>query len=180
MEFKQNIEIETKRLILRFMKPSDRHDIFVNINNDKDVLRYFIDKYLEKEEDLKLDNNIEAFLKDERYFLAIVLKETNETIGMILQCSKPSKLFCASEVGYAIGKKHWNKGYVSEALEAFIQFLFSLGIHKVVASCFLENVASKKVMEKCGMIYESIHKEEVYYHDQYNDLMYYYIINPNS
>lgn len=180
MEFNPDIILETQRLILRYMKIEDKHDIFVNISHDKDVLKYFIDKYLEKEEESRLDKTIDFCLKNERYLFAIVLKETNETIGMILQCSTPTEMFNTTEVGYAIGKKHWNKGYTSEALDIFIDFLFSLGIHKVTASCFLENIASKRVMEKCEMMYEGIKKDEVYYHDKYNDLMYYYLINPRD
>ena len=180
MDFNQNVCIETNRLILRFMQVKDKHDIFVNINHDKEVLKYFIDKYLEKEEDSKLENTINNYINAKRYIFAIVLKETGETIGMILQCNSASQMFNTSEVGYAIGRIHWNKGYVSEALEAFIKFLFSLGIHKVTASYFVDNLASKRVMEKCGMVYEGIKKDEVFYHDKYNDLAYYYIINPND
>ena len=180
MNFDPNAVIKTERLTLRFLKLEDKHDIFVNINSDKDVLKYFIDKYLEQEEESRLDKTIDFCLKNERYLFAIVLKETNETIGMILQCSTPTEMFNTTEVGYAIGKKHWNKGYTSEALDIFIDFLFSLGIHKVTASCFLENAASKRVMEKCEMMYEGIKKDEVYYHDKYNDLMYYYLINPRD
>ena len=44
-EFDPNIVIETDRLVLRYMKSGDRHAIFVNINNDKEVLKYFLDKY---------------------------------------------------------------------------------------------------------------------------------------
>ena len=180
MEFNPDIILETQRLILRYMRITDKHDIFVNISHDKDVLKYFIDKYLEQEEESRLDKTIDFCLKNERYLFAIVLKETNETIGMILQCSTPTEMFNTTEVGYAIGKKHWNKGYTTETLDIFIDFMFSLGIHKVTASCFLENVASKRVMEKCEMMYEGIKKDEVYYHDKYNDLMYYYLINPRD
>ena len=180
IDFNPNIVLETKHLILRYMKIEDKYDIFKNISHDKDVLKYFIDKYIEAVDESKLDKTIDFCLKNERYIFAIVLKETNETIGMILQCSSASQLFNTVEVGYAIGKKHWNKGYVTEAMMKFSEFLFSLGIHKVTASCFLENVASRRVMEKCGMVYEGIKKDEVYYHDKYNDLMYYYLINPKD
>ena len=180
MSFDPNIKLETERLILRFMSPEDKHDIFANINHDKDVLTYFIDKYRETEDEMTLDKTIKYCLDNERYLFAIELKDTHEVIGMILQCSTASAIFNSSEVGYAIGKKHWNKGYVTEALKAMIDFLFSLGIHRVVASYLLGNDASKRVMEKCGMLFEGIRKEEIYYHDKYHDVAYYYLINPNS
>ena len=176
MEFNPSIVLETKRLVLRYMNTKDKHDIFVNINNDKDVLKYFIDKYLDNETDSRLDKTIDFCLKNERYIFAIVLKETNETIGMILQCSSASPLFNTVEVGYAIGKKYWNKGYVTEAMKEFSEFLFSLGIHKVTASCFLENVASKRVMEKCGMKKEGILRQRVLNKGEFIDVALYSIL----
>ena len=180
MNFSPKSIIATERLILRFMDVKDTHDVFVNINHDKDVLQYFIDKYREKEEEMTLDKTIKFCLDNERYLFAIELKETHEVIGMILQCSTPNAVFNSSEIGYAIGKKHWNKGYATEALKAMINFLFSLSIHKVVVSHLLGNDASKRVIEKNHMIFEGIRKEEVYYHDKYHDVAYYYLINPNG
>ena len=180
MIFSSNTKIETERLILRFMDVKDTHDIFVNINHDRDVLQYFIDKYKEKEEDMTLDKTIKFCLDNERYLFAIELKETHEVIGMILQCSTPNAVFNSSEIGYAIGKKHWNKGYATEALKAMINFLFSLSIHKVVVSHLIDNDASKRVIEKNHMIFEGIRKEEVFYHNKYHDVAYYYLINLNG
>ena len=47
-----------------------------------------------------------------------------------------------------------NKGYTTEAFKKVIEFLFSLGVHKVIASHLVGNDASRRVMEKCGLIYE--------------------------
>ena len=80
------------------------------------------------------------------------------------------------EVGFAIGKKHWNKGYMSEALKAMIGLLFESGIHKVRACHIRENKASGKVMEKCGMHYEGIRKDDLFYHDKYYDTVNYYLL----
>ena len=177
MEFDPNIRLETDRLILRYMRVEDTHDIFVNINHDKDVLKYFIDKYVEEEADMTLERTINYCLSAQRYLFSIELKETHEVIGMILQCSTPSKVFNSSEIGFAIGKRFWNQGYTTEAFKKMIEFLFSLGIHKVEASHLIGNNASKRVMQKCGLIYEGRKVHEIYYHEQYYDVDYYYIIN---
>ena len=116
-EFDPNVIIETERLVLRYLKASDRHAIFTNINNDKEVLKYFLDKYLEDENELVLDKRINFCIENKRYLFAIELKDTHEVIGMILQCSVPDQYFNNSEIGYAIGRKYWNKGYVTEAMK---------------------------------------------------------------
>ena len=177
MGFNPSIVLETDRLILRYMREEDTHDIFTNINSDKDVLKYFIDRYVENESEMTLNRTIKLCLEAEKYLFAIELKETHEVIGMILQCSTANKVFNSSEIGYAIGKKHWNKGYITEAFKAVIDFLFSLGVHKIVASHLVGNNASKRVMEKCGLVYECRRVQEIYYHELYHDVDYYYIIN---
>jgi ribosomal-protein-alanine N-acetyltransferase len=67
---------------------------------------------------------------------------------------------------------------MTEALDAFIDFLFSTGIHKVICMHILENKASGRVMQKCGMIPEDgIRREELYYNGKYCDLKAYYKLN---
>jgi len=177
METDKNIELETDRLFLKPMRIEDQKDIYLLINHDKEVLRYFIDQYHEKEEDLHLPERIERYQKAGLYCFSIFLKDTNQLIGEIFQCSKPSPLMNTTEIGFALGKAYWNKGYMSEALKAMIDFLLSLGIHKVVACHIKENTASGAVMRKCGMLYEGIRKEEIYYHEKYWDTCHYYLIN---
>ena len=180
MKFDPLITLETERLILRYLRVSDTHDIFININHDKDVLKYFIDKYRENECEMTLDRTIEYCLDNNRYLFGIELKTTHEVIGVILQCSTPDKVFNTTEIGFAVGKKYWNQGYTSEAFRKMIEFMFSLDIHKVCASHIVDNNASKRVIEKCGLTYEGRKKEEVYYHNQYHDVDYYFIINPQN
>lgn len=178
--FNPNITIETDRLILRTLKESDAGDIFVNINHDKDVLKYFIDRYVDCLEEMNLGRTIEYCRQAKRYLLAIELKSSHKAVGIILQCSTQDHIFNSTEIGFAIGKAYWNQGYTSEAVKSFIRFLFSKGIHKVFASHIIGNDASGKVMKKCGMTYEGRRIHELYYHDQCHDVDCYYILNPNS
>lgn len=173
----QEKTIETERLILRFIREEDVHDLYRNIYSDKEVLRYFVTEYAEKEEDIPIARTIENALRANRYFFSIVLKETGEVIGMILQCDVPNIYMNTTELGYALGKRFWNKGYASEALKAMIGFMFELGIHKVTACHFVENTASRRVMEKCGMIYEYNKIDDIYYHGRYNETSYMYMLN---
>ena len=176
-EFCENTVLEGERLILRPLHFEDKTAIFRNINHDREVLNYFIDTYYEKEADFAFENMLDRFRKNRMYAFAIVLKENNEVIGEIFQCSKPSSIEHTTEIGYAIGRPYWNRGYTSEAMRLMIEYMFEVGIHKVVA-CHLEgNEASGKVMQKCGMIYEGIRKDAVYYRDSYWDTYNYYILS---
>ena len=51
-------------------------------------------------------------------------------------------------IGYVIGEKYWNQGYMSEAFEAVIEFLFTqTPITKLRSIHHLENIASGRVMQ---------------------------------
>ena len=50
-------------------------------------------------------------------------------------------------VGYWIGREHWGKGVATRALAAFLQLVTERPLHAHVAK---HNVASARVLEKCG------------------------------
>ena len=57
-----------------------------------------------------------------------------------------------AEVGYVLDPSHGGHGLATEAVAALISACFSqLGIHRVHASCFADNVASWRLMERLGM-----------------------------
>ena len=175
--YQKQVHLETEHLVLRELRETDREDIFNNINHDKEVLKYYLDNYHEDIASFSLEKTLDWCRKAERYYLAIVLKDTGEVIGTINQCSGINRYFNNIEIGYALGSKYWNKGYGTEALKAFITFLFGKGIHKVYCGCIKENTASSKVMLKAGMKYEGTRIQEIYYHERYWDIDYYCLIN---
>ena len=55
------------------------------------------------------------------------------------------------ELGYVIHPDFHNRGYMTQALKAAIEELFTLNYERVVCGAFEENKASQRVMEKAGM-----------------------------
>ena len=150
--------IETDRLILRKPTVDDAEAIFNNWANDPivtkhlswephksiDVTREYLNNKLEKKQD-------DGYMFD----WLVILKETNEIIGEITAV-KVSVINKFVEMGHCYGRKYWNKGYATEALKAFIQYMFKLvGVEKVIACHSSENPASGKVMIKAGMHYDA-------------------------
>lgn len=80
---------------------------------------------------------------------AIILKETNEFIGEIgLHFDRSNR----AQLGYWVGQPLWNKGIVSEAVAAVLEFAFGkLALDQVYATCHTDNGASGRVVEKNGM-----------------------------
>jgi ribosomal-protein-alanine N-acetyltransferase len=56
------------------------------------------------------------------------------------------------EVGYRFLKEHWGHGYATECAEASIAYGFDeLGLERIVAVALESNLASRRVLEKCGL-----------------------------
>jgi RimJ/RimL family protein N-acetyltransferase len=57
-----------------------------------------------------------------------------------------------AELGWVLDPVHTGHGYATEAVRALLDHCFSeLGVHRVVANCFLGNVTSWRLMERLGM-----------------------------
>jgi RimJ/RimL family protein N-acetyltransferase len=55
-------------------------------------------------------------------------------------------------LGYTVGPDHAGRGYATAIAGAMLDLAFGeLGLHRVTAGCFADNVASWRVMEKLGM-----------------------------
>lgn len=148
-------DIETERLILRDASVDDAEDMFEYAKLEE------VTKYLSWKPHLSLKDSEkilemlskEAKEKDSYVLKAIVLKENDKMIGTI-----DARIFGDglkdAEFGYCLNPKYWNKGYMSEALKAFIQGLHrEHGIENVFGSFERENIASKRVMQKNEMYY---------------------------
>lgn len=149
----------TKRLILRKVKASDAEPMFSNWASDPEVTKYLTWLPHENIETSKM--LIEHWLKEEdnpktiRYM--ITTKESDEPIGMI---DVVGYIDGSPEIGYSLSRKQWNKGYMSEACKAFTQYLLDIGFDKVMIEANVENIASNRVIEKCGFTFvRKEHKE---------------------
>lgn len=61
------------------------------------------------------------------------------------------KLQETPEIGYWLGRPYWGKGFMSEALDAAIGWMFAnTGHERLACEAMTENQASIKVMEKAG------------------------------
>ena len=58
-------------------------------------------------------------------------------------------------IGYSVRKSERRKGYAKAMLSYTVDFLFSLGLEKVLITCDKKNIASKRTIESCGGILEN-------------------------
>ena len=69
----------------------------------------------------------------------------------------------AIELGYWIAEEYWGNGYAAEASERLIKHAFDdLNVKEIYATYRIENIQSKRVLEKLGFEYYSEMQNENY------------------
>lgn len=147
--------LETKRLVLREMEPSD-FSALCTILQDKDVMYAYEHAFSDKEVQDWLDNQINRYNKDGFGLWLVILKDTDEVIG---QCGLTMQNIGdrdVVEVGYLFAKKFWHNGYATEAAVACKKYAFDiLGVDEVFSIIRNTNIASQNVAKRNGMTQKS-------------------------
>ena len=155
---------KTKRLILRPLQKSDAQSIYEyakldtvgplagwepheSIKNTEDFITY-------------------AFRKKDYGqpgVYSIILKETGKMIGTIeIHSYKEQK----GAIGFVLNPEYWNKGYVTEASKACIIYALEILELKRLEYChFPHNIASKRVCEKLGFVFEGVLRNKYLLYD---------------
>lgn len=170
--------IETERLILREMLPTDDLGMF-ELDSNPEVHLFLGNKpvkhieqsrmYIENLRQQYEDNGIGRW--------AVILKETNEFIGwsgikLIKEPINNHQNFY--EIGYRFIQKHWGKGYGTEAGLAFVNFAFNeMKVENLYAYADAGNEGSRNILEKLGMHYVNSFEYEGEEH------VWYSLKNPN-
>jgi RimJ/RimL family protein N-acetyltransferase len=142
---------ETPRLILRDFVPEDV-ELLYPILSDSETMSFWPRPFTKKETDVWIERNILSYMQNGFGRWAVLLKETGELIGDV--GIHMSEVDGKSEVslGYIIDKKHWNRGYATEASLKSMEHAFAaLSIDRLVATMAHDNTPSIVVAEKIGM-----------------------------
>jgi len=116
--------LESKRIILRQIQISDLEDMF-EYASDSEVTPFLLwDTHKTHNDSLSFIHFAQNEFENRSSIIwAIELKSENKMIGTIDLRNYNSVNRCG-EIGYAIGKKYWNKGFVSEAMKSVINYGF--------------------------------------------------------
>ncbi len=166
--------LETDRIRLRKPSVRDIPKILEYANNPKisETTLNIPHPYGEKDAVFWINMANQGFEDRSRFVFAICQKSTDDFIGGI--GLRINQRFNRAEMGFWIAEPFWNNGYVTEASGKILEFGFEeLGLNKIIANHFLNNRASGKVMEKCGMVKEAEMLEHVRKGDKYLSLIQY-------
>ncbi len=163
--------IVTERLRIRKLTMHDAEDIFAISRNpevSKTVLwsthRTIFDSRA------MLRSVLRSYRIDEPASFAIELKETGRVIGTIGFITVDYDNSCG-EIGYSLKYECWNRGFMTEALSAMLDFGFNkLYLNRIEGMFDVTNPASGRVMEKCGMKKEGILRRKFYNKGKFIDV----------
>ena len=91
-----------------------------------------------------------------RYTWSVKLEDTNEFIGLA-GISLSNDKFKIGEIFYKLLPEFWGNGYATEISRKIIEVGFeNFNLHRITAGFAIENIKSKRVLEKSGLTEEGI------------------------
>ena len=145
--------IETERLTITEFTPDMAQAVHEN-SLDEDNRRFVPDEVFETVEEAA--ETIEFLMSqyggsDGPLVYPVLLKD-GTNVGYVQAVPLGDGVW---EIGYHIGAKYTENGYATEAVKAFLSVVMNrIGLTKIAGICLADNLASQKVMEKCGFILE--------------------------
>ena len=147
------LQLETERLLLRQFREADLETFFA-YRNDPEVAKYqgWGIPYSREQGEAFISSMREKSAPKQGGWIqfAIALKDTDELIGD-LGCYIKEDDMRQARIGFTLASKYWRQGYITEVIPCLLEYLFEdMNVHRVVADCDVENVASYRTLEKLG------------------------------
>lgn len=152
--------LHTPRLTLRQFTAADAPAMYT-IFSDAEVTRYWSTPPWTDmaQAEQAVQESIDSYAGAENLRLAIALRDSGEMIGTI-SLYRIHASNRRGDIGYALARAHWQRGYLSEAMEAFIAHAFdALDLNRIEADIDPRNVASAKLLEKMAFVREGYMRE---------------------
>ncbi len=163
-------EIETERLLLRQATIAHLNDWAARVFAPPEVIRYMPKRdmapYARAERAL---NNYDRLWTQHKVGGWVITDKVN---GQLIGSCEIEYLDETDEyeLGYALSKAYWGKGFATEAARGATRFGFeSVKLERIIAVVVPENTGSWRVLEHIGFVYE----KDAHYYDL--DVVYYAI-----
>jgi len=143
--------LRTPRLLLRPWTPEDA-DRLIAILHEPDILGYFprTAPWPSEEADRYIAHHLSHWQERGCGHWAVVTPADGQVVGWNGLEFLPET--GETEVAYLLSREVWGHGYATEAARAALQFGFTnCSFDKIIGLTHPENVASRRVLEKCGM-----------------------------
>ncbi|MCS7337137.1 MAG: GNAT family N-acetyltransferase [Verrucomicrobiae bacterium] len=191
------IPLQTQRLVLRRLKPTDWKDLLALVSSE--ALFAHVDGGPMTEEQVvewaETDGQSKLTTPGQPFYLGIELQQTAQLIGCVsLMFSPPNPLSSGfpaptrrmvieppdffdlraaqAQLSLLVHPAHQRKGIGTEAATAVLELCFGiLGIHRAVAACTPDNIPATRLCAKLGMRPEAHHHKAVVVRGEWRDML---------
>lgn len=158
--FPLDLCLESPRLHLRPMQAEDAA-AWLAIMADPQVMRFWNhapwNELAQAQAALEADR--QGYDQGQSFKLGIYRRDSNELIGMC-QCCNFDSDSRRGEIGYCLASSAQGQGFMSEALERFVQYLArDLKMRRLEAEIDPRNSASARTLERLGFVLEGVLRE---------------------
>lgn len=170
------LEYETKRLILKVLKPDQAPQVLDFYLRDKELFeKYEVDRlpefYTAKFQKQVLAFEIKMMKQGSLYRYYIYRKENPEQIiGTISFHHISHGYFSSCEIGYKFSSAFHHRGFATEAIQKVAGLVFDeLGLHRIVAWVQPDNIPSIRLLERAGFRREGVCRDYLKLHGEWKD-----------
>lgn len=147
-----NAPLLTERLCLRPLTLDDANDLLV-ITGDPIAMQYYPAPKTREESDAWLQRSLDCFRNHDGLGLwAIEQRETGTFLGVAGIVPQDVEGTCEYEIGYLLQRRHWGRGFATEAASAWLHHgLHERNFSRLVSLIGADNTPSRRVAERLGM-----------------------------
>jgi RimJ/RimL family protein N-acetyltransferase len=148
------------RVKLRWLRPSDVPSLYA-VFSDREVMRYWSHPPFERpEQAAELLSSIETCFAERSLFQWGIAGVDDDRVIGTCTLSHLEAAQLRAEVGYTLGRAHWGKGLMGEALVLLLDFAFGeLRLRRIEADVDPLNAASVRTLERLGFQREGLLRE---------------------
>ena len=163
--------METERLVLRQIRPSDAAALFTCFTDEEVTRFYNLPTFTRIEQAQGLIEHMLASYAERRTIRwAITRREDDFFLGTCGFTGWKWHFF-SGQIGYELARPFWRQGVMTEALTAVIHLAFTrLQLNRIEALVMPGNVASINLLEKLDFQNEGLLRQSGYWENQFHDL----------
>ena len=170
------VQLCSERLCIKQADISDAERIVEYYSKNREYLQpfeptrpdFFITRQFWVEQ---IKQGILDFQNDKALRLFIFQPENSQKIIGVINFSNFIRgVFQATYLGYSIDQDYQGRGFMTEALQTAIRFVFSeLNFHRIMANCMVSNQPSLAVLKKLGFVIEGKAREYLQINGKWED-----------
>tara|TARA_B100002019_G_scaffold126528_1_gene108984 strand:- start:11047 stop:11601 length:555 start_codon:yes stop_codon:yes gene_type:complete len=149
------------------LKPMTIHHAtneYVGWLNDKNINQYLESRY-QNHTIISVKDFIKENINDENTIFYAIHSIDNLHIGNIKLDINPIHL--RGDIGFIIGNSDYHgKGIATSAISLLCSYAFKIGLQKVTAGAYENNIGSSRALQKCGFIQEGYLSDQVIFNNK--------------